>query len=253
MSFGVNGLYTPIFAYSLGPGAGTFSLGTATTYNQAVGNLIVVAITAYDGSAIWSTIAVHDTAGNTYLPLTRFAVGVNRTVQFFYAKNCLGSAVNQPAVYFTLGAGAYQFFITIMAWDISGADLVSPSCGEAMGWQTPSGGTLSTGQGAGSSNLTTTKTNSVILAMAVQADFGTTGARSAAGGFTQDDTDWGGGYDDLWAGHLFETSLQSGLVVTVNTTATFVAGLIVAEAFASATQPAASTNTNQLMLVGCGT
>ena len=233
----VKGVYTP--GFNFGGSANLLVHTSLGGYNQVVGNLIVVAVSCYDtpfdgGGAP----TISDLAGNTWTAGTRYSVGVNRTVQFFWAENCLGNAGNRIDA--TFGAGT-TYFGTICAWDISNAALTSSHCGEAMGWQ-PATVTspIATGAGAGSSNLTTTKANALILAFGVQGDFSTAGTRTAqtSPAYTQDGVDWGSGNDDLIYEHRGVTAIQTGAVVNYNTTDTASGGVIVAEAFADATQPA---------------
>jgi hypothetical protein len=254
MAIAVNGLYTPNFFYSLGPGPGN-NTATTASYNQAAGNLIVVAVSSYGSPNDGAPWTVTDAAGNTYVAGTRFDPGINRAVQFFWAKNCLGNVINQITVNATLASGGFAFFISICAWDISGAALVTPNCGEAMGWQAaPVTSPIATGAGAGSSNLTTTKANAIILAFGTQNDYGAPiGTRTAqtSPAYTLDGVDWSAFYDALIYEHLVVAAIQSGVSVNFNTTDTASSGIIVVEAFASATQPSVG-GPIELMMMGCG-
>ena len=258
MAIALAGQYGATFAYYLGPGPGSNTIQTPGTYNQAAGNLIVGCYSSYDSPNDGGQPTITDQAGNTGWTFgTRYAVGINRTMQFFWKPNCAGYSVNAILLTFpSIGSGQYMYLTSVQIWDVSGAALTTPACGAAMGF-IASGTPVSTGMGSGGTTLTTTKTNSLILAYADTALYPVESPNptlDTSPSYTVDRVNWGGGYDNMIAGHLGVTAIQTGVAISMypDTTCQAYSSIIMVQAFADATQPSAST-LRELMLMGCGT
>jgi hypothetical protein len=113
--------FTITAAGGAGVSSGPDSYLQTSAYNQTAGHCIVVAISSYPNP----TSAPTDTAGNTYTKVfVSDIMDAARGVFFmnwYYAKNCKGSTVNQ--IKFTASGIAYS---TMDTWDIADADTSNP-------------------------------------------------------------------------------------------------------------------------------
>lgn len=144
--------------------ATTPAVGSLATpaFVATAGNLIVVSIRHNTGLGV--TIAITDTAGNTYTQIKEANLGGVDRIRLYYAYNCLGNAANVVTCTFT---GGTVEFVSLLAAQYSGIrSATDPLDASASG--------NGTGTTATSGSFTTTQANELCIASASWAATGST-------------------------------------------------------------------------------
>lgn len=216
-----------VTTFAHGGTAGT-TVGSVSTgaFSAVAGNLIVVAVSIFNVGALPVGGSITDTAGNTYTligssPASPTVSDGKPNIWFFYSNNILGNASNIV----TCNPPGSSNYSEIVAWQISGAQSGNPVNITAIGGSTTGAETTAA--------LTTTLSNTIVLAYGTADNLGTT--FTAAAGYTLDL----GSADDTLSGceHQAFTSIQTAIVPAITASNTSVLWQMMAVAIAGASQP----------------
>ncbi len=171
--------------------------------NHTAGNLIVVGLSIYNPTNVYSVGTITDTAGNNYVPVdTEFDATNTTTTAIYYSKNIIGNASNVISINISGGSVQYWGFCVLQ---YSGSDTASPydqtAYGEAVATTTVTSGTF-----------TTTASNEVLVS--VSRSDSTIPTWTAGSGYTIEKLDPAGG------GVMMQDKIVSAIQTSVTASAT---------------------------------